>query len=338
MSTLKTDAIEAATGTNTDLSLDGKGSGVPDLGAGFKVGGSAGVPTASIQDNAVTLAKMAGLTRGSIIHGDSSGDPAALAVGGANTVLQSNGTDASYGTVATAMIADDAVTLAKLASGTDGELITWDASGDPAAVAVGTATHVLTSNGAGAAPTFQAAGGGGTVLISSINASGAASVDFDSSLSSTYTGYLLVGVGITPATNNAQLWLRVSSDGGSNWDDGASDYSWVSSGQLPGGGTNNAVYDFADTKYTLSARTIDSGLSNSATANSCFTCIISFPSDTTLYTSFQSYCAMHGAVNEFGQRINAGTRVSASAMNSVQVLAESGNITGRFNLYGLANS
>jgi len=46
--------------------------------------------------------------------------------------------------------------------GTDGELITWDASGDPAAVAVGTATHILTSNGAGAAPTFQAAAGGAT--------------------------------------------------------------------------------------------------------------------------------------------------------------------------------
>ena len=101
--------------TNGDLSLAGNGTGVPDLESGFKVNGSAGVPTASIQDNAVTIAKMAGLARGSIISGDSSGDPAALAVGSANTVLQSDGTDASYGTVATAMIADDAVTLAKVA-------------------------------------------------------------------------------------------------------------------------------------------------------------------------------------------------------------------------------
>jgi len=65
------------------------------------------------------------------------------------------------GSIDTAHIANDAVSLAKLASGTDGELITWDASGDPATVAVGTATHVLTSNGAGAAPTFQSAAGGG---------------------------------------------------------------------------------------------------------------------------------------------------------------------------------
>ncbi|MHA2065857.1 MAG: hypothetical protein ACXABY_15910, partial [Candidatus Thorarchaeota archaeon] len=53
------------------------------------------------------------------------------------------------------------VDIADLANGTDGELITWDAAGAPAAVAVGTATHVLTSNGVGAAPTFQAAAGGG---------------------------------------------------------------------------------------------------------------------------------------------------------------------------------
>ena len=61
-------------------------------------------------------------------------------------------------------IADDAITLAKMAGGTDGNLITYDASGDPAHVATGSATHVLTSNGAGAAPTFQAAAGGGKIL------------------------------------------------------------------------------------------------------------------------------------------------------------------------------
>jgi hypothetical protein len=49
------------------------------------------------------------------------------------------------------------IAVADLANGTDGQLITWDTNAAPAAVAVGTATHVLTSNGAGAAPTFQAA-------------------------------------------------------------------------------------------------------------------------------------------------------------------------------------
>ena len=52
------------------------------------------------------------------------------------------------------------IAISELATGTDGELITWDASGNPAAVSTGTSGHVLTSNGAGTAPTFQAASGG----------------------------------------------------------------------------------------------------------------------------------------------------------------------------------
>jgi len=65
--------------------------------------------------------------------------------------------DAASNTVPTAAIEDNAITLAKMAGGTDGELITYDASGNPATVAVGTSGQVLTSNGAGAAPTMQAA-------------------------------------------------------------------------------------------------------------------------------------------------------------------------------------
>jgi hypothetical protein len=52
-------------------------------------------------------------------------------------------------------IADNAVGLAQLNGGTDGNLITYDASGNPSHVATGSANQVLVSNGAGAAPTFQ---------------------------------------------------------------------------------------------------------------------------------------------------------------------------------------
>ena len=57
------------------------------------------------------------------------------------------------------------VTLAEMAGGTDGNLITYDASGDPAYVVTGTAAQVLTSNGADTAPTFQAAGGVGLGMV-----------------------------------------------------------------------------------------------------------------------------------------------------------------------------
>ena len=66
---------------------------------------------------------------------------------------------------------DNSVTLAKMAHGTDGELITYDAAGAPANVAVGTSGQVLTSGGTGVAPTFQTAAAGGVDgIVSSANA------------------------------------------------------------------------------------------------------------------------------------------------------------------------
>ena len=69
--------------------------------------------------------------------------------------IKSSGTITSAGSLVLTSVA-----VSDLDNGTDGELITWDASGVATTVAVGTATHVLTSNGAGAAPTFQASGSG----------------------------------------------------------------------------------------------------------------------------------------------------------------------------------
>ena len=60
---------------------------------------------------------------------------------------------------------DDTVTLAKMASGTDGNIISYDTSGNPVAVATGTDGQVLTSSGAGAVCAFEDAAGGNTPMI-----------------------------------------------------------------------------------------------------------------------------------------------------------------------------
>ena len=89
-------------------------------------------------------------------------------------------------------VTDNSITLAKMAAGTDGNLITYDTNGDPAYVVTGTATHVLTSNGAGAAPTFQAAAGGGATIVHA----------FSNTTTTTYTGtassFGTVGAGAAP--------------------------------------------------------------------------------------------------------------------------------------------
>ena len=84
MSKVLTDQIEKRTGgTAMDVPATGKW------------------PEGNIADDAVTLAKMAGLARGKLIVGDSSGDPSALTVGTADQVLTSDGTDAAWSTLET---------------------------------------------------------------------------------------------------------------------------------------------------------------------------------------------------------------------------------------------
>ena len=81
----------------------------------------------------------------------------------ANSIEQSMMADNSVGvdeiepnSVGTSELIDNGVTLAKMAGGTDGQIITYDASGDPVAVGPGKDVQVLTSTGAGSPPAFEA--------------------------------------------------------------------------------------------------------------------------------------------------------------------------------------
>ena len=93
------------------------------------------VTTAKIEDNAVTLAKMAGLAKGKIIYGDASGNPADIELGSADgrmllgdtaagvaavdmsgdaTISKAGALTIANDAISTVKIADDAVTAAKL--------------------------------------------------------------------------------------------------------------------------------------------------------------------------------------------------------------------------------
>tara|TARA_S200000501_G_scaffold118167_1_gene110906 strand:+ start:73 stop:846 length:774 start_codon:yes stop_codon:yes gene_type:complete len=105
------------------------------------------------------------------------------------------GSSPARGLVGTANIDDDAITLAKMAAGTDGNLITYDASGNPAAVAAGTSGHYLKSQGAGSVPVFAevATGGGSWDHITTVTPTGS---------SQAFT----CGSGSTLNTNNHDLF------------------------------------------------------------------------------------------------------------------------------------
>ena len=162
MSTLEVDKIIPQSGTATQVGENGDTINVPS-GATLNINSGAtiannGTATGFDTDTNDKVKVSANDTTAGFLNGKLvAGTNISLTEGsdGGNETL----TAALTGTIATAQIADDAVTLAKMAPGTDGNIISYDASGNPVAVATGSAGQVLTSAGAGAPPTFAAAGG-----------------------------------------------------------------------------------------------------------------------------------------------------------------------------------
>ena len=263
------------------------------------------ISTANIADDAVTLAKIADVN-----------------------VTTAKIADVN---VTTAKIANDAVTLAKLAAGTDGELITWDAAGNPAAVPVGTSTHVLTSNGTGAAPTFQAAAAGGAwTLIGTQVASNSASLTQTGLTDVDYDTYGIVLSGMVPASNNVDPMVRLGDSSGI--DSGSTDYSWGAHGG--DWSTNARRGSNGDTAMRLAGNA--AGIGNGKPLGA--TIFLTVRGSATYITSMHGQCQFTttDASYENGYFFY-GTRQTAIVTDRFQFFFASGNITtGRMSVYGIS--
>tara|TARA_Y100000310_G_scaffold339805_1_gene433632 strand:- start:487 stop:1218 length:732 start_codon:yes stop_codon:yes gene_type:complete len=124
-----------------------------------------------------------------------------------------------------AAFADDAVTLAKMAHGTDGNLIGYDASGNPAAIAAGTSGQVLTSAGAGSASAFVNSTASGKIVAHYTDTSTAVGEIVCPAVThadNNTQGYELFSLDITPVNAAGTMILFSTcftfSEGG-NWSD-----------------------------------------------------------------------------------------------------------------------
>ena len=251
--------------------------------------------------------------------------------------------EATYGvTEASVTVPDNSVTLAKLAGGTDGELITWDASGDPAAVAAGTSGHFLKSQGAGSVPVFAADNKGAMTFISNTDISNAATYDFTSFTAASYEHYVFYFQNLIPATDDVHLWCRTSTDGGSSYDAGSSDYTWGGKGIRMLEDT-----DYEDSRFSITgddtsvAATIGSDTNESGISG----VITLFAPHATAMTHMRvefmgiSASGTVGSSSFFSSGHMAGYRISAANVDGFRILFESGNIeSGTITAYGLANA
>lgn len=192
--------------------------------------------------------------------------------------------------------------------------------------------YVLSCTDAGVM-SWAAPSGGDWELLSSATASSSATVDFTLTgwTNSDYAAYMVVFANVAPATDGAVFWLRTSSDGGSSYDAGASDYAWVVTGTA--GGT-----DSADNQISLTGTGAASQHGNGANelASGHVMC---FRPSASAYTHFAGLMFSINASGTHQGRQCYGQRMSAADVDAIRFLFDSGNIaSGEFRLYGLRNA
>jgi len=224
------------------------------------------------------------------------------------------------GTITTAKIADDAVTLAKMAGGTDGNLITFDANGDPAYVSTGTSTQVLTSNGAGAAPTFQDAAGGAWEFVESVTAAGSTTLEIgEANIASGYD-YLIVGTSLKFSADPGQDYplMRVGTGGGPTYQT----TSYNNCARTTQGASQQLDADSNTTGHVMNTGTFQWGGTTAGELLS-FEIFINNPESSSINSHF--YAQMWGdtsSAGEFGMSETAGERATAETITGFQILVD----------------
>jgi hypothetical protein len=251
---------------------------------------------------------------------------------GSGNITVNRPTVLTAGDIITADIADNAITLAKMAGGTDGQIITYDASGDPVAVGPGTDGQVLTSTGAGSPPAFEAAAGGGAWnIIGTSVASNSASLTI-TGLSSTYDTYALVASDIVPVTDGASLDLRVGDSGGV--DSGSTDYDFHTTRTNAGSGSYAATVSTGSAGIATLSTT-----GNAAGEGGGFVAYLHRPGDGSIRPQISGTMTNVDQSSVIEGNHFYGSRKAVIVVDRVQILCSTGNIsTGRFSVFGVAHA
>ena len=176
-------------------------------------------------------------------------------------------------------------------------------------------------------------GGGALAVIENTTVTSTPSIAFTGFEASIYDSYQLRICNIQPATNLQDLNLRTSTNGGSSYDSGGSDYhhNWMQMRTK----TQDNDHDAADSQIKLTGNQ-----SCASAANRLVSAVvdISFPAEAA-YTTFSLKTVWSGntewcVVNGFGERM------SAADVDAIQLYFSSGNFAakGKIQLLGIKKS
>lgn len=172
------------------------------------------------------------------------------------------------------------------------------------------------------------------VALSTVTISNQATVELD--LTGSYRFYALQIRNLIPITDATELLLRLSTDGGSTFLSGASDYAW----SLRGNTQTSAygLFDAADDSISITAD-IGSGqaLLGTGTGESLGGWVYIYNSQQDAkVTQFTSDIALREDSALFGHIGRGGLIANIDIIDAVQLRASSGNLsTGTVALYGM---
>ena len=198
-----------------------------------------------------------------------------------------------------------------------------------ARLAKGTADQVLSMNTGATAPEWADAAGGAMEFLGTVSASNDASVAF-TGLSSTYFMYMLVLDAVVPSTDDADLQLRTSTDNGSSYDSGSSDYAYAYHGYHNGEGFNSVTSTSAIVFFEGAGSDTNEQLSGT---------IQIFNPSAAHYTDVIAHLNIHRNNGYTSIYHSSGRRLSAADVDAIQLFFHTGNIeSGIIKLYGLKAS
>jgi len=186
-----------------------------------------------------------------------------------------------------------------------------------------------------AVPSVGGGGGGGLVLLEQHAASSSASLDFTSWYSSAYDDYLVRFIGILPATDGANLYLKVSTDGGSTWS--AANYAWALMGYGTGGTQANANQGGDSASGILLMGNMENTTSTGGGSGELSLFNPGSATRAKAMTYFTNFRAADGAWYRW---VGGGAwKDDTNDINGLRFIYDSGNIAeGTIRIYGIAKS
>ena len=336
----------AAVTASRALVSDGSGFVSASAVTATELGYVSGV-TSAIQTQLDSKVSGGGLTASRAVATDGSGNLVASAttatelgyVSGVTSAIQTqlNGklTTGTAALVNADVHAAAAIALSKLAATTASRALVSDGSGFVSASSV-TATELGYVSGVTSAIQTQlnaVVANGGLVPLAFYAPSAAASVDVNGQISSTYEYYLGFFV-FTVGTDDVELFVRTDENGGASFEAGASDYDW-SAFVANSSAASVTEGDTADSEIRIVGQSSAGAAIGNATGEGVTGVFLLSRGSAATDPKVVCLSEWRNANGGVRIQISGGERISAAAINAIQIIPESGTITGFVAFFGV---